>query len=652
MINLAELHAAQGSHARAVPWYEKALKIREIRWGEESEEAAVVRNNLALSLTRLAEYARAEKLYLVTLKFKEDIFDPESPEVALVHNNLGLLYQDKGDYRLAKTHLERALKIWEKSRGPNHPDAAIALGNLAAFYQGVGQPQRAEELARRVLKIREEQKDPNSQDLSTACNNLASILHDLGRTAEAIPLQRRSLALRERDLGPTHPNLANALTNYAFFLTEIGEWQESEQLLLRSLAIREKAGSGDLEIAHTLNNLGHLYDQQGRHQEAIKAYQRCLQLRRKKSGAKHADVAVSLNNLAAAYQNIENYAEAEKHYQQCLDMRRELLGANHPDVARVLGNLSTLSLEQNQIKKSLALCQQQLKINRDRLDEQHPSITQNRMALGSLLAFEEQWDSAHEHFDQVMRQRVAQVRQIFGVLAEAEQLRYLAMFLEADLSVTLSYAVHKRTDRRWRESSAAWVLNMQGLAHEALVERTLLARDMRSPKMAEMAADLVGIRKQLTALAFTDLPREKGKGPALAELLNKELRPVQAARGIQRSAQPVLGGTRRYPQGLAQGQRAGHAGEIPPTRSEAPVQLRQGPFPLRRLGDSSRGRGGNRAPGRRGHDREKCAGFAQSHGGCAEADSRRRGKGCGIAAEQAASSAGKPNLSPPGWSTR
>jgi tetratricopeptide (TPR) repeat protein len=59
------------------------------------------------------------------------------------------------------------------------------------------------------------------------------------------------------------------------------------------------------------NNLGSLYQTQGRYAEAEPLYQRSLAIREKAFGTDHVAVALSLHNLAAFYDEQGRYAEAE-----------------------------------------------------------------------------------------------------------------------------------------------------------------------------------------------------------------------------------------------------------------------------------------------------------------------------------------------------
>jgi hypothetical protein len=64
-------------------------------------------------------------------------------------------------------------------------------------------------------------------------------LEDISSGTE--PLYMRSLAIRERSFGPDHPLVASSLNNLAHLYDDQGRYADAEPLYMRSLAISEKS---------------------------------------------------------------------------------------------------------------------------------------------------------------------------------------------------------------------------------------------------------------------------------------------------------------------------------------------------------------------------------------------------------------------------
>src|SRR5262249_43045796 len=84
---------------------------------------------------------------------------------------------------------------------------------------------------------------------------------------------------------------------------------------------------------------------------------------------------------------------------------------------------------------------------------------------------------------------------------EVEQLTFLRTGFEPTLHLGISLALATR-DNVARRASATWVLNGRGLAHRALAERALLARDGRDPTLAPLVRKLAAGREERARLAF------------------------------------------------------------------------------------------------------------------------------------------------------
>jgi tetratricopeptide (TPR) repeat protein len=214
----------------------------------EDGRAALLCNELAYHLQGIGDPLGALPYYERALAIRERILGPEHPGTAASLNNLGGLFQDQGDAALARRYYERALAIREKVLGPEHPDTAQSLNNLGFLLWSLDDLAGARRYYERALAIREkalgtEHPDhadhADHPDLARSLNNLGCLLFRLGDLAAARPLYERALAMRERALGPEHPETARSLNNLGFLLASLGDLAAARPYYARALAILE-----------------------------------------------------------------------------------------------------------------------------------------------------------------------------------------------------------------------------------------------------------------------------------------------------------------------------------------------------------------------------------------------------------------------------
>ena len=146
--------------------------------------------------------------------------------------------------------------------------------------------------------------------------------------------QREAEGKQDASLATFYTLLAKAYSKDKQVDLAIATWQKAialQQDLKLSLA-----------LAHSLNNLGILYCQQEKYNQAEPLFKQSLALGQELLGENHLDVASSLNNLAEMYSSQRRYEEAEPLFKQALAMRQKLLGDHHSDVAFSLNNLAKL----------------------------------------------------------------------------------------------------------------------------------------------------------------------------------------------------------------------------------------------------------------------------------------------------------------------
>jgi eukaryotic-like serine/threonine-protein kinase len=105
-----------------------------------------------------------------------------------------------------------------------------------------------------------------------------------------------------------------------------------------SEAILERMGGHELLQAWLLNDLGTVFEAQGRQQAAVEAQQKGLALKERALGRDHPDVGISEGNLAVALQSLGRNAESLKHVDRAISLLEKGLGSGHPLLAVQLNN--------------------------------------------------------------------------------------------------------------------------------------------------------------------------------------------------------------------------------------------------------------------------------------------------------------------------
>ena len=157
------------------------------------------------------------------------------------------------------------------------------------------------------------------------------------------------MAIYESVAGADPAAVALGLNNLGSLFQYQGRLAEAEPLLERSLAIYEKAFGVD-KVGLSLNNLATLYMAQGRDTKAELLLKRSIALYEKA----RSDDPEGLMNLAQLYSNHRRYAEAAPLLKRALAMQEKVFGTDHPVVAGTFVRLASLYRSQGQPGPALA----------------------------------------------------------------------------------------------------------------------------------------------------------------------------------------------------------------------------------------------------------------------------------------------------------
>ena len=190
---------------------------------------------------------------------------PALEEAARLTEEVIKLYA-AGKYEEALPLAERVVELREKELGRTHTLVAGALVNLAAVELNLNRFEEAKGHFRRAVSAFEKAGDDAVKPLINALEGQARLEADV---YSAVELHRRVLALKEKAFGPDALDLARTLFQLGHLYDQLGRRDEAERFFRRfvEVALKNKAGAVD-DVAAAYLRLGCLADRQGKRDEA------------------------------------------------------------------------------------------------------------------------------------------------------------------------------------------------------------------------------------------------------------------------------------------------------------------------------------------------------------------------------------------------
>jgi CHAT domain-containing protein/tetratricopeptide (TPR) repeat protein len=165
-------------------------------------------------------------------------------------------------------------------------------------------------------------------------------------------------------LGENHPEVAQSYNNIGTVYQEQGRYAQALENHQKALAIKLAVfGENHPVTARSYNNIGLVYQAQARYAQALENYQKTLTILLASLGENHPEAAQSYNNIGAVYELQGRYAQALENYQKALAIRLAVLGENHPHAAQSYNNIGNVYYAQGRYDEALQYYQKALESN-------------------------------------------------------------------------------------------------------------------------------------------------------------------------------------------------------------------------------------------------------------------------------------------------
>ncbi|CAF1494716.1 unnamed protein product, partial [Rotaria magnacalcarata] len=150
----------------------------------------------------------------------------------------------------------------------------------------------------------------------------------------------------------------------------VGHFDQAEELYQELL----KNASSDSDRAHIYHMLGYLKDQQGKYPEAVKFYEKSLEIKRKTLPEDDASLATSYNNIGGVYDRMGEYSKALEFYEKSHKILEISLPPTHPNLASSYNNIGEVYRNMGEYSKALEFYEKSNKILEISLPPTHPNL--------------------------------------------------------------------------------------------------------------------------------------------------------------------------------------------------------------------------------------------------------------------------------------
>ncbi|MBI1224721.1 MAG: tetratricopeptide repeat protein [Bacteroidetes bacterium] len=251
-------------------------------------------------------------------------------KLGALQNNLGALYLSIGEFRNSIYIFQKALEITEDEFGFNDEKTITCLSNLAISYS------RTEEFSKSIEKL----------------------LEARARIEVETESNKKLISSIEGNLGEVY-RLNNDFVNAEILL---------EKSIVRDI---ELYGKDDIVVARRLNNLGLVYEGQGKKEKGCEILEQALEIILKNLDPQNPLVANVQNNLASAYHKLRHHEKAYELSIISLQSNIKNYGRKHYRVGIQHNNIGWILIDMKLWEKAMIAFQNSFEILNETLGDQH-----------------------------------------------------------------------------------------------------------------------------------------------------------------------------------------------------------------------------------------------------------------------------------------
>ncbi len=338
----------------AYTFYDRALRMAKMRFGDQSVEAASVMVGLVRFHERLGEYKVAMDHAGRTLSILEALPDKDDALAQQCYENMALVYDEMGDTLNAQCYYTRSLAICENLYGEIHTKTATSYHNLGAFFVQRSHYDKALDYFQKSNKTYSALNDTISEGMASNYEGMAVVFKNLSEYDTASYYINRAIEINRTLFGENHPYIANNYYNLgSLYLDKASNYDEALKYFNLATDINKKTlGEHHPDVGMCYNSIGLVYKKKAEYEKALEYFRKALDTYSKVFEDDHYHFIAVYHNMGQMYSDLYLYnhnvheedavhyiEEAVNNHIKALNISLSALGEKHNTTARCYDNL-------------------------------------------------------------------------------------------------------------------------------------------------------------------------------------------------------------------------------------------------------------------------------------------------------------------------
>ena len=415
--NLGVAWEELGEHKKAIEYYEQALKVQKVLYGDTlHEEVGDALCGLGACWGELGEHKKAIEYYKQALKVQKALYgDIPHEEVGDTLHNLGVAWESLDECKKAIEYYEKALKERKAFYGDTpHAEMGYTLYNLGVCWGRFGKRKKAIEYYEQALKVQKAlYGDTPHEEVGNTLYALGVCWGICGEPTKAMEHYEQALKVQKALYGNTpHKEMGDILYTLGVCWGIFGEPMKAIEYHEQALKER-KALYGDTpneDVGDTLHNLGVCWGKLGERTKAIGYYEQAFKERQALYGdTPREEVGDTLYNLGVCWGKLGEPTKAIEYHERALKEQQVLYGDTpRKKVGKTLYNLGECWRAIGEYRKAIECYEEALSIRKALFsDSPNEEVGDTLHTLGGCWASLGEYTKAIEYYEQALKVRKA-----------------------------------------------------------------------------------------------------------------------------------------------------------------------------------------------------------------------------------------------------